>query len=145
MPGTTSNGFLLKVRTSTGPDVFTTIAQVSKATPPKWVRNFEEVRITEDPYPVTMPTTLEGMEVPLAVLFDPVVPAQASAGHDALRAALEAKTLGVYQLIAPDGGAYQFQFSAYVKEWAHSEYDAAGTPIMADIVLKLSSLPTVTP
>jgi hypothetical protein len=145
MPGTSSNGFLLKLRTSTGPDVFTTIAQVNKATPPKWVRNFEEVRITEDEYPVVMPTTLEGMQVPVSLLFDQTVPAQATAGHDALRTALEGKTLGVYQLIAPDGGAYQFQFSAYVQEWGHSEYDANGTPIMLDIVLRLSSKPTVTP
>jgi hypothetical protein len=141
----TSNGFVLNIRTSTGPDVFTPIARVAKITPPKFVLNKETVRADGSGHAIVMPTTFEPFEVPLEILFDPVVPTAPAIAHDALRTRLLAKTIDVYQLILPDTGAFQWQFPAFVSSYEISELTQDGAPVMASITLSCTGAPTVTP
>lgn len=126
-------------RETVTPDVYDTIAQVSNITPPQ--SEIDDVEIEElDPiegYKRFLPGLIDGGEVSLTLNFD-----GKNTGHQNLLNDHQSRSIRKYKIVLPDNTTWAF--SGYVKSFSSSEINA-GEVIQAEVTIKISGKPTLTP
>lgn len=119
--------------------VYDTIAQVANITPPQ--SETDDVEIEElDPanaHKRFLPGLIDGGEVSLTLNFD-----GKDIGHQNLLNDHQNRTIKNYKIVLPDNTTWAF--SGYVKSFSPSEI-SAGEIVQAEVTIKVSGKPTLTP
>lgn len=126
-------------RESATQGVYDTIAQVANITPPQSEADDVEVEDLDptDGYKHFLPGLLDGGEVSLTLNFD-----GKNAGHQNLLSDHQSRVVKNFRIVLPDGTTWAFP--AYVKSFSPSEISAGGV-IQAEVTLKVTGKPTLTP
>ena len=135
MPRISSHGIVLKMSDMAATPVFTAIAQIISLTPPGWQRGETEA-VDHDltaAKEYLNDALYEQGEVTFGIHWDP-----AHATHDETTGLIEAAVSGDptdFQIIFPDTGATQFDFSAFVR-FQPGSFDANAGKMTADVTLR---------
>lgn len=137
---------LFQKRTSTGPDVWTTLAEVTNVTPPGLSRDTHDASHTQSPnsYREFISGMIDGGEVTLEINFVP-----GSATTALLLADLDLPTAGTYRVVFPDDETWTFsalmtglESEAPIddKMTATATYKVSGKPTLAAAVAPVNSI-----
>ncbi len=133
-------GTLFKRETTPGGGSYTTIAQVTNITFPKFTRKTAEVYIHDQSAPVVKTGAYEAMEAVVELAFD-----ADSAAHQAFLTDVNAKSALNYQIVMPNTGAAVFAFNAVITGLEWGDAGAEGTDAQtATVTMSLAAAPTVT-
>lgn len=139
----TSTGTVIKIGNGADPEVFTAIGQIKDISGPSFELGTEDASHHGSTWREYVPTLLDAGEVSFEIAFDPADSTHYSTTAGSLWHSMQNRIKRNFQLILPDPGAFQIDFSGYVTSFELSE-PVEGL-LTAQITIKLSGSVTITP